>query len=322
MKFKLSHYSYLHGIAFMLINTMCLTGIDALIKILTSSLTPSLIVFLYKATSLLIALPWLFSKGITVLKTNKLIFHIFRSIFSVAGSICFFNGLQYVNMADAAALENIQYLIISIIGMLFFNEECTKERIIAVIVGLLGAFIIINPDILSIEQSYSYYNSGHIYILAAMCFWALNTITVKVLGITENNKTQMFYLLLFSTTIAGCSAFVKFSTTQVFGLNLSVPALISFPEAIIEWWHIKFLIVLALFYFIHGIAYFNALKSDLSIVVPFRYTKLIFSGILSYLLFADLPEYKSYIGYVLIITASFILLYSEAKKKRLAQVNA
>jgi S-adenosylmethionine uptake transporter len=75
---------------------------------------------------------------------------------------------------------------------------------------------------------------------------------------------------------------------------------------------------MTIFYFLHGIAYFNALKSDLSVVIPFRYTKLIFSGILSYLLFSETPDPRAYIGYALIIAAGLLLLYSEARKKRFA----
>jgi S-adenosylmethionine uptake transporter len=314
--------SSLWGILFMMINTVALTGLDAMSKILTSDLAPNVVVFLYKFSLFIIVLPWIFSKGFKALKTRRLHFHMLRSIFSVIAAICFFTGLKQVSMPDAAALENIQFLIVSILGILFFKEKCTRAKIVSINAGLLGACIVVNPSLLSFGRetslSLGVFNPGFAYILLAMLFWSFNTITVKVLGTSESNRTQMFYLLLLSSIISACSAFIEWSDIAVLGYSLKlVPGVADLSNINIKFKHLKFLILMAAFYFIHGLAYFNALKYELSVVIPFRYTKFIFSGICSYLVFAEMPEDpRVYFGYCLIITAGFAMLKEEIKKKR------
>jgi S-adenosylmethionine uptake transporter len=306
----------------MIINTIALACLDASAKILTKDLNPTLVVFLYKFSLLIIIMPWILSGGLKVFKTKRLTFHILRSSLSVFAAICFFNGLKYVNMGEAAVLENIQYLLVSVIGMIFFQEKCTKARAFAIIFGLLGACVVVNPNLLSLgsEQNLNKnpFNFGYLYIFGAMILWAMNTVTVKILGNTESNKTQMFYLLFFASIFGGISALTQWSAVEVLGYELKlIPSLIDFSTTNLESKHSKFLLMMAAFYFMHGTAYFNALKFELSLVIPFRYTKLIFSGIFSYAIFNELQEDpRSYIGYAFILMASLALLKEEIKKRQ------
>ena len=73
--------------------------------------------------------------------------------------------------------------------------------------------------------------------------------------------------------------------------------------------HFIFIAVLALCYFLHVIGHFKALKhAELSIVVPFEYTRLIFAGIFGYFFFNEVPHTLSYLGYALIIGSGNILI--------------
>lgn len=314
------HRSCLPGIIFMLINTICLTGLDATSKILTAELPSNIVVFLYKFSLFIIILPWIFSKRLHALKTQRIKFHLLRASLSVWASISFFSGLKHVSMVDAAALENLQYLIISIVGFVFFNEKFTLAKALSISIGMIGAFIVINPDIIHLNSSPLKHslNIGHFYIFMAMFFWALNTLTVKKLGASESNRTQMFYLLFFSSIVSALSSLFQWSETEVLGHTLHViPSVTDFSQIHIEIRHIKFLVIMAALYFIHGLAYFNALKYELSVVVPLRYTKFIFSALCGYLVFGEIPQDpRVYIGYALILAASFTMLGDEIKKRR------
>lgn len=312
--------SSLPGILFMLINTVCLTGLDATSKILTADLPSNIVVFLYKFSLFLVIIPWVFSKGLKALKTKRLKFHFLRAALSVWAAICFFSGLKHISMADAAALENLQYLIISMVGFVLFNEKITLAKVLAICIGMLGAFVVINPDILNFNSSAfgRELNIGHLYIFMAMFFWALNTLTVKTLGTSESNRTQMFYLLFFSSIVSATTALFQWSEATVLGAAFKIlPTLTDFSQITVELKHAKFLLIMAALYFIHGLAYFNALKYELSVVVPFRYTKFIFSALCSYLIFAEIPQDpRIYMGYALILLASFTMIGDEIKKRR------
>jgi len=314
----------------MLLNTVALAVLDISAKTLRETMGSAHIVFLYKGILLLAILPWVLSKGLQGLKTERIYVHLVRSFFSVLGSLFFIHGLHYVNMADAAALENIQYVFLTLIGMVFFKEEPTVVKILAMVLGFVGAVIVVNPSVLGVftgEEIHVAKNSSlYGYTLMAIGFWTMNSVTVKILGRTEKSKTQMFYLMLFTCLWTTPFIFIEWESVNVLGLDLQLIPLkyIGFSSFNIQPFHIKFLILMAVCFFIHGVAYFKALKREMSIVITFRYTKLLFSGVLGYLFFVEVPCKISYIGYSLIILSGLVLLlaeYIKARNKKIVAAN-
>lgn len=320
--------SSIFGILFMLINTLSLAFLDIAAKYLSGFISSTHIVFFYKASLLIFILPWVFKQGLTGIKSSKLLTHVIRSLFSVLGAMCFYKGLEYVQMADAAALENIQYIILVLVGVIFFNETLTKTKIFAMISGFIGAIIVVKPEIIDMFTTGNItspgFNKYFGLILMAVGFWSMNSITVKILGRTEKNRTQMFYLALFATLWSIPFAIINWDTMQVFGFSLSIKptGVISLEEFRMETKFIPYILFMALCYFIHGIAYFNSMKYDLSVVAPFRYTKLLFSGILGYIFFNELQHANSFVGYTLIILSGLLLTRYEIRKYRKRRANA
>jgi S-adenosylmethionine uptake transporter len=146
----------------------------------------------------------------------------------------------------------------------------------------------------------------------------MNSVTVKILGKTEKSKTQMFYLMLFACLWVAPFVFIQWDPISVFGfmLDINPTKIIGFSGLKIGFQEVKYLLFMALCYFVHGVAYFKALKRELSIVITFRYTKLLFSGVLGYVFFNEIPEKASYVGYILIILSGLVLLGTEINKVR------
>ncbi len=313
------------GIMFMLCNTASLAISDIALKILRGELPSPLIVFLYKFGLLIVTIPWIFFHGAKHIKTTKIHFHILRSFFGTFGAISFAQGLKDISMVSAAAFENLQYIVVVLLGAAFFNDRLTKTKIWAIVLGFVGACIVINPsiikslfigDILSLSFNENPFAKYGYTILAISC-WSVNSVLVKTLGNTEHNKTQMFYLLVFSSMWSLPAAFIKWNIVEVLGHHMPIlPSLYDPGIGILQTTHVLLLTLMGCCYFIHGIAYFNALKHDLSIVIPFRYTKLIFSGFLGYTLFQEDIDRYSIAGYFLIICASFMLIRYEVRKRR------
>lgn len=315
----------LMGIIFMMCNTSALAISDIANKILRNDLSSGFIVFLYKFGLLLVTCPWIFACGVKQIKTKRFHFHLLRSFFGTFGAISFAQGLKHVTMADAAAFENLQYIIIVLLSVLFFNDKLDQTKILAVVLGFLGVSIIVNPamlrnivcgctDMSVTDSNYSKYG----FTFLAICCWSVNSLLVKILGNTENNRTQMFYLLLFSSIWAFPAAFIKWNTIELIGQNLPVmpefydPGFYKLTQQ-----HLVLLALMGSCYFIHGITYFNALKHDLSVVIPFRYTKLVFSGLLGYALFDEAVDRYAFSGYLLVMFSSFMLIRYELKKRKL-----
>ncbi|MEK6734583.1 MAG: DMT family transporter [Pseudomonadota bacterium] len=319
----------LRGILFMLINMLAMTCIDGTSKLLRETMSSAHIVLLYKFSLLLGMLPWVLSKGISALKTQKIHIHIIRSFMSVLGLLFFVQGLYYVDMADAAVLENIQSILLVFIGIIFFDEKKTFTKILSVFLGFIGAIIIVNPDIINLVfkiDSNLIKDKYYGFTLIGIGFWTLNSVVVKILGKTERNKTQMFYLVFFSCIWAAPIALIKWDSINILGMNLNLipQGIISLSEFEINNEQIKYIIFMAFCHFIHGVAYFRALQTDISVVEPFRYSKFIFSAIFGYFIFGNIPSTASYIGFALIIFSGLILLWKEVRKswKKIEAVRA
>ena len=321
----MAKYYVVTGIFFMLLNNLALSSNDLCARILGKNLTSVQIVFLAKFILFLVILPVAIFKGIKSIKTQEIKIHFLRSLLSLLGGVCFFKGLKGVPFADAAALENLQYVILSVFGIFLFKETFTKTKFASIVFGIIGAVCIAKHDVIydmiyanGEKEFFSEPNQNYVYIFLAILFWSLNSVTVKILGRTENTLNQTFYLLLFSIIFGFPGAILKFESVKFMGADMYViPAgLIDFGAISISLFEFSLLCLMAFFYFVHASAYFNALKRPLTIVIPFRFTKFVFSAVIGYFAFAEVPQKMQLIGYFFIILSGLIMIKREVRDAR------
>ena len=321
----MAKYYVVTGIFFMLLNNLALTSNDLCARILSKHLTSVQILFLAKLILFAVILPVAIFKGIKSIKTQEIKIHFLRSLFSLLGGVCFFTGLKGVPFADAAALENLQYVILSLFGVFLFKETFTKTKFASILFGIIGAICIAKHDVIydmlyanGEKEFFSEPNHNYVYIFLAIFFWSLNSIVVKILGRTENTLNQTFYLMLFSIIFGLPGAVMTFESVPFMGANLYVipTGLVDFSSINITIYDFALLCLMAFFYFVHASAYFNALKRPLTIVIPFRFTKFVFSAIVGYFAFSEVPQKMQLVGYFFIILSGLIMINREVRETR------
>lgn len=286
---KISHKNY--GILMMLIHALAFAIIYSLKKKITADLPPIQIAFLYKLFVLLMVLPWCLVGGVKKhLSTKKIGIHASRGAFSIMGTVCFLYGLKYIPATDAAAITFLENVIVVLIGLLYFKEKFNYSKFILVLLGVIGAFFIIQPG-------FHEFNDKYIYLFFALMFWSFNNISIKVLGKTERSRAQVFYVAMFS-------------------------CMLTLPLALREWEplnfiHFKYLILISLLYLAHLVAIFKAFKfADFSVVMPFDYSRLVFTGILGYLFLGETPDVFKLVGYACIIIGGLVMIEYETRQSR------
>ncbi|MEQ9115708.1 MAG: DMT family transporter [Rickettsiales bacterium] len=306
----------------MLVDTLAISSLYATTKFVTQDIKSNYVVFFYKFTLLILTLPWILQNGgIKNIRTPYFKVHLLRGFFSVGGSLCFMYGLQTVNLLDATVLQNIEQIILVAVGILFFHEKANKTKGAAIIISLIGVLIIIKPEIIFSSNQNLFQGKvdrGYIFIFVAAMFWVGNNIVIKKLGKKSTNKAQLFYLMFFSSLFAFPVAFLKWQSHSVFGIDFYLPAdTISFDGTNIKPSHLKLILLMSLFYLVHSVALFNSLKfGEFSVVMPFVYFKLIWSGVLGYIIFANMPNVKSIIGYSLVALAGILLMRKEMRRRK------
>ncbi len=290
-KKKLKPSKLLIGIILMLIHAISMSAVTVIAKRLGKVISGDQIAFLYKAGVLFCTIPLMFQGSfVNNLKTSKLKLHMLRAVFSLGGSVCFYRGLLHVPATDATAVTYLEPIIGLIVGVIYFGEKVSIKKILLVTLCLSGVLFIIRPG-------FDNFNTHYIYLLGALLFWAMNNLGIKILGKTEKTVTSLFYVSLF-TTIFASPLTMKHSWD---GFTTD---------------YIKHVVVITIFHMTHMICFYRALKiTDMSAVMPFDYTRLLFTGVLSYLFLGEYPNKYSAIGYCLIAAGGLMLILYETKKR-------
>ncbi|MDU3802010.1 DMT family transporter [Paraclostridium bifermentans] len=221
-------------------------------------------------------------------KENRKIL-ILRSIFGTLGIILNFYAIDRLVLSDANMLNKLSPFFVIIFSAIFLKEKIKSNQAIAVIVAFIGALFIIKP---TLNFAIIPYVAG---ILGAI-FAAAAYTCLRVLGGKEKFYTVVFFFSLFST--------------------VSI-----FPFAIMAY---KSMTIIQFVYLVLGgvfasigqfgvtLAYKYAPAKEISI---FDYSNIIFSAIISILVFNVIPDKYSFIGYIIIFSASYYMFLNNKKTK-------
>ncbi|MFI4984255.1 MAG: DMT family transporter [Rickettsiales bacterium] len=279
------------GILYMVLHALAMAILYIMTKTVTQSLHPFQVAFMYKFTLLIAILPWVFwGDWRKQLRTKRIGTHVARGTFSLLGTLCFFVALSNLSAMNTAAITYLDHILVVLIGFWYFKEKLTDAKLVMVVLSFIGVFFIVKPGVDS-------FNKYYVFLFMAVIFWALNCTVIKMLGSTERSKAQIFYVMLFSS-------------------------MFSLPLALYEWkavevWHLKYIFTISLCYLVHSIAFFKAFKhSDMTLVMPFDYFRLVFTGVLGVWILGEVPDQYSLIGYGLIVAGGLYSIFSETKKSR------
>lgn len=292
----------------MIVNAIAISFLFAAIKSLVKTYDSNLIVFIYKSLILACVLPWALYKGFSSVSTNKIWLHALRGFLSVSGTLCFFYSFKFIPLANATVLGYLEQIMLVVIGMTYFKERATTVKIACVLLAFVGAYLIINPK----YASQMVVNKGYLFVIIAVIFWTLNCVVIKIMGSTEKNKAQMLYGLCFQLLFAFPITFFNWS-------GASFAEVIDLSRISFSNQEMLILFALGVCYFIHSNCFYYAFKyGEMSVVIPFDYSRLIFTSLIAFFYFGEAPKEAAVEGFALILIASITLIKFEARYKKLA----
>ena len=214
-----------------------------------------------------------------------------------------------------------------IIGIFYFKETLSAAKFISLAVSFIGMIFVIYPVViltdmgpqlpwLNKDLEITKFNYNYLIVLGAMLSWSANSSAVKLLGKTESNHTQLFYVSVISVILTMPIALFKWNMQSIAGVDiLWISEAMSFSSLNMKL--IGLLLVMGFLHFVHASCNFQAFKiGEMSVVVPFDYSKLVFGGIAGYCFFNTVPSFSAYVGYFLILTSGIYLLKIQADERR------
>lgn len=268
------------GIVLITVAFFCAAVMSALSKA-AAGVPPLLLLFLQYGISFLVFVPAAAKAGRTNLKTQHVWLQLFRSL---AGSICqllFFIAVGSIPLLDSVLLSNAAPLFIPMVVYVWFRKTVQPLVWISLMIGLAGIIMIIKPG------PQMFHNPASLIALLAGLFSALALVATNRLAETEPPLRILIYNFGFSTLLLApvCIWAWKPLTGRDWLLLLGVGLFYALTQ---------YLIIQA---------YRYASATELS---PFNYTVVVFSGILGWWLFGNVPDAVAVLGTVLICAGGIL----------------
>lgn len=206
-------------------------------------------------------------------------FLVIRSVAGTVGVLCNFYAVSNMNLADASTLNKLSPFFAVIFSALVLKERPRFGQLAAVCAAFVGAMLVMKPTF-SADALPSF--------LGFLGGMGAGLAYTYVRRLSQNGEKGAFIVFFFS----------------VFSCLVCLPSLI-FSYAPMSIMQTVCLLLAGLFagggqMFITA-AYAKAPAKEISV---YDYSQIIFTTLLSYIVFGDLPDMLSFLGYAVIIAAA------------------
>ncbi len=210
-----------------------------------------------------------------------------RTIFGVIGVFCNFYAVDHLLLSDASILNKMSPFFAVIFSFLILKEKPSLTQVLAVVGAFFGALFVIKPSFSNTDLVASI-----IGFLGGACAGIAYTYVRKSTLGGEHSAYVVFFFSFVSSLI--CLPLFIFSYKPMSLFQLSMLLLAGFSAA-----GGQFMITLA---------YKNAPSKEVSV---YDFSQLIFTAGFGFILFDQIPDVFSVIGYVIIILMAVLsFLYS------------
>jgi drug/metabolite transporter (DMT)-like permease len=227
----------------------------------------------------------------TKLKSYQLKNNFIRNIFHFIGQSCWTWGLTVLPLALVFSLEFTMPIWASIIALLFLKEKINLNKILFLVLGLIGTFTILLPD----TNNINFYNI--IVLISAISYAFAHNFTKKL---TETDS--ILSILFFMSVIQLPLSFI--GSLTIGKLNF----------LILE--DLPLIIVLTATSLLAHLSLSSALKkSDASIILPIDYIRLPLIALVGWYYYDEVMTYNIIVGSSLIIIGTILFLRKDFKEK-------
>lgn len=222
-----------------------------------------------------------------VVKKNQWLPLLVRCLFGTLGILCNFYAIDHLLVADASILNKLSPFFAILFSFLILKEKIKPVQAICVGLAFVGCLFIVKPGFADAALF-----PALVGVCGGLCAGLAYTM-VRILG-TQGVKGPV---IVFCFSLFSCVAVLPWIVTHYTPMSLR---------------QLTTLLMAGLFaaggQFTITAAYTYAPARKISI---FDYSQIIFATILGFILFGEIPDAFSFLGYGLIIAASlFMFLYN------------
>lgn len=270
----------LKGILFMILAMAGFACEDLFIKMLSENLPISEIIIILGFSGSIIFL-------IIGLLTKAPIFHqgllttpvIIRTLCELFGALFFVLAIALTPLSSASAIIQVMPLLVTIGAAIFFKEKVGWRRWTAVFVGFIGVLLILRPG-------FGSFMPASIFALLGATFLAGRDLATRAIEVKLPSVTISLY------------AFLAFGVSGIMLIPFSSDMLVPSSKDILFFAGASAFGVIA--YYSIVIA---ARTGEMSVISPFRYSRLVFAMLLSIIVLSERPDMLTLLGAAIIVAS-------------------
>ena len=208
-----------------------------------------------------------------------------RGICLVGSTLLFITGVRQMDMAQATAISFVSPMMITVLSIPLLGEVVGMRRWAAVAVGLIGVLVVVRPTTGGFQPATLF------GVASAFC-WSLGLIITRKMSGTERPATTLFWSATVGTAVLSCLLPFDHAwpTPKQFGLTLVLGCFASAGQ---------WLVVLA-----HR-------QAPASVLAPFSYIQLLWSALMGFLVFANVPDQWTLVGAAIIVASGLYTAHRE-----------
>jgi len=261
----------------MLLAALSFSFTDLLIKYLSSSFSPTQIAFVRFFLGGFLLWPILSSRGIS-LRGNETRILILRGLFGTFSFFCLLKSIVMIPLSNAIVLHYTFPLFAAIFSYLFFKISLEKGELVLIAIGLVGIYILTDPDFHS-------FNQGYFFGLLSGCLGGIAMVLAHKARQTNSPFIIYFYFCLIGGMITFPFTFQSFKMPTIqHGILLAL---------------IGLMLLIGQVLMNHGLKFCKASEGSLILM-----SEVVFTGIAGVLIFKDPMTWNFLVGAFLIIGSS------------------
>jgi drug/metabolite transporter (DMT)-like permease len=283
------------AVAIMAVASLLFNGMNAIIRHVSADIHTFEVAFFRNVFGIIALMPIFLREGLAPLKTNQFGKHLTRAAINVVSMMCFFSAIAITPLAEVASLGFTLPLFVTVYAALFMGERLRARRIGALIVGAIGASIIVRPWLGTVDL-------GAMLVLAGSAIWGVALLLTKVMAREDS-----------SVTITSWAAILL--------------AILAFPPALTVWtWptmeHYLWFAAMGVLGTLGAIGIVESLKlAEANAIMPFDFIKLIWAAMMGFIFFGEVPDIWVWVGGFVILGSTVYLTYRETQVHKEQQQN-
>ncbi len=296
--------SALRGALYKGLSCLCFAGIYGCVRYFTleakESGFPPLpapeLAFFEAFFGILFILPWALSSGRIAFKITRPFLYGGRALVVSLGVILWFIALSKMPILQVVAFKYTAPVFTLLGAKIFLREKCGWGRAMAIGVALAGALLVTGNELFENKAQWLDVSLITLLPLAATVCHALSAVFGKKQAENDSPQTISLYLLLLTLPILAFASTFQWITPLT--------------------WQWPFLIgmgfLLACAYIFLSQAY---VVSDITYLLPVSFMRLIAAALIGMAFFSEWPTIWTWLGALLILSATVSLCQYEAKQK-------